>query len=228
MDGATLFRTCLNPKCGEQFEVHNRNGQQMYCSVKCRKRHYGNKYRKSEHEETLSCERCGTEFAFNKTRKRFCSQRCRTDSYLEKITANDCSVYGCAKPQSRKKLCAMHYDRLYSKGDVGIPVRIRSEKLQIGDKRLTNTGYVEIRVDKSDRCPKGYQLEHRFVMEQHLGRELFPGENVHHINGDRSDNRLDNLELWSTAQPSGQRVSDKISWAIDFLGKYGYRALPNN
>ncbi len=54
--------------------------------------------------------------------------------------------------------------------------------------------YVVIRVD-------GKQVrEHRFVVEQHLGRKLTKNEHIHHINGNPQDNRLENLQVLSNSE----------------------------
>jgi len=59
-----------------------------------------------------------------------------------------------------------------------------------GGKEITKAGYVRLWISRDERV-----LEHRRLMENHLGRKLNRDEVVHHINGNNSDNRLANLQL---------------------------------
>lgn len=71
----------------------------------------------------------------------------------------------------------------------------------------------------------GMILEHRYAMSQHLGRPLLSTETVHHINGDKLDNSIDNLELWVSNHPSGQRIEDVVEFAVSILTQYAPEKL---
>ena len=98
----------------------------------------------------------------------------------------------------------------------------RKGSRSLGDTRVSREGYVLTWVGPAHPMSQkdGWVAEHRLVMAEHLGRPLLSTENVHHVNGVRSDNRLENLELWSRSQPAGQRVVDLVAWAREILATY--------
>ncbi len=90
-----------------------------------------------------------------------------------------------------------------------------------GGKYKYRNGYVFVRAaDHPNTDSRGYVLEHVLVMSEHLGRKLRSDEQVHHKNGIRDDNRLCNLELWSTHHPIGCRVSDLLTYAKEIIKTY--------
>ena len=121
-----------------------------------------------------------------------------------------CSVEICGKPHKGLGYCLGHLQRLHKHGTV-----IEDKPLTPAYKPVKDAnGYMVYK--KNNKTVK----VHREVMEEHLGRPLLSHESVHHKNGIRDDNRIENLELWSTSQPYGQRVEDKVKWAFEILDTY--------
>lgn len=120
-----------------------------------------------------------------------------------------CSFSECDGTHQARNLCRGHYEQ-WKRGKVLTKINPRRKN---GEGSRVD-GYV-----LKSKNGKRYG-EHRIVMEGILGRDLLPNENVHHVNGIRDDNRPENLELWVTSQPSGQRVIDLIAWAKEILERY--------
>lgn len=96
---------------------------------------------------------------------------------------------------------------------------------------MSGSGYRMVYVGrgKPGTTKGGYAYEHRVVMERHLGRPLKKGERVHHVNGVKTDNRVENLEVLTHAehmrehhtQPDGihPRIRQHQSWAIALVSR---------
>lgn len=154
------------------------------------------------------CEACGKEFyvtKYNASRKH-CSFECR------KSHSKEFSCHQCGKSFVRSP---SQWTRGQIKGFCSKECRHEWMRAQPPKANKHSCGY------KIKNSFGKQKKEHRMVMESYLGRPLTSDETVHHKNGDRGDNRIENLELWDKSQPYGQRVVDKICYAQEILSQYG-------
>lgn len=136
-----------------------------------------------------------------------------------------CSVEECPRPHKAKGFCAAHYKRFLAFGD---PQADRPIGTVDGTGSISH-GYRHIPVPAELRPLVGGATsvgEHRLIMALHLGRPLLSDETVHHRNRNRLDNRIENLELWTTAHPKGGRVEDVLLFCIEMLSRYAGEITP--
>jgi IMP dehydrogenase len=138
--------------------------------------------------------------------ERYVRSRGGNGQFLGK-TRRTCDITGCSEEHYGQGLCHKHYVRKRRGQDVEEDPETKGW--------VTAGGYREFLVDGH------FKKEHRMVMEKILGRDLLPQETVHHKNGNKLDNRPENLELWSGNHSSGQNVKDLLAWAHELIALYG-------
>lgn len=204
-------RTC--PHCREPLPP-DAHWRRKFCSDSCGWRY---RYRNGPPCSVAGCDGIATQRGMCQTHYSRAQRGADVTAPLKRRRpwGQTCEVPGCAEPNKESGLCGSHAARLRTHGDVLADVPLRKLGPR-GQGSIDSNGYRSVAGRK----------QHRVVMEANLGRQLRDDETVHHINGDRLDNRPENLELWIVRrQPPGQRVADRVADAIEILERYAPEAL---
>lgn len=154
----------------------------------------------------MKCFSCGLEIeVFKKIHPERICKKCRSKIHWD-----------TNKNREKKRINSREAYRAKKGIPLDAPIKYRKQ----GTGTISKRGYHSLGIKRDGKCTSVGM--HRLVMESHIGRPLKKGETVHHINGVRNDNRIENLELWYKSHPPGARLDDKIKWAKEFLEEYGY------
>jgi hypothetical protein len=133
-----------------------------------------------------------------------------------RCVVRECAICGeefVQNPYHNKQpTCSRTCGHKYSVKSMGRCHQIGEQSKRWKGGRFLHRGYVFVidpRVPHVPRQRRKYIQEHRLIMEQQLGRALYPGELVHHKNGVKNDNRPENLELWFKGHPAGARTEER-------------------
>lgn len=232
--------TCLT--CGTQGECWP-SQRRRFCSQKCRSRYVASEDGwkppvKPKTGVTEPCRVCGTpvyrkQHQIKSGKGITCSRNCANE-YLAR-EAVSCTCERCGKQyRISKSRAGWRKTRWCSKAcERDARLKRPLDRMHNGrPARLDHHGYIRIYEPTDPRSDKGgWVFEHRYVVEQSLGRTLSRNEAVHHINGIKHDNRLENLQVMDAiehARLSGRDWRDSIKQRDDRLAEYEKRFGPLN
>ena len=235
-------RSCLH--CSTVFRVTRKSQtDKKYCGSACYRAYEAIHGRPSDIQLIeFSCAKCGKPFhkqpgelaAYRKAHGKdplYCSRACGWEG-KRKLFGQPCVMCGNPVPVAwtegkegrtprttgrRNKLCSSECRKAFKLAE---HERLRPLEERQVSVQITKQGYVRLRFPNKHGVKGREVLEHRYVMEQALGRELRPEETVHHKNGQRDCNTLDNLDLRSGNHGPGGDVPAMIRWAHEFIALY--------
>jgi hypothetical protein len=233
-----IEKTCEH--CGNTFKVQPKYAYRKYCGTVCHRAHETEHGRPASRVPPIefTCLECGGPFfmensyvtAYEKKhgkRPMYCSMPCsaagrrKSADEKHKTTCKNCGVEfyrsrrkGSGTIYNTQMLCSRECKNAW----VSKAYREKHGTPEIT--RRIKRNYVYLRFPATAERDAYEILEHRYVMSKIIGRDLLPEETVHHINGDGHDNRPENLELFSSNHGPGQRVVDKVQFAIEILTLY--------
>ena len=198
---------CVGNACGARASYRRQHGLPIADAAQPPRR----SKRRHGPRVTLTCAGCGEPFEVTPSDARAGRKYHSRECFYRHVASEDIPriCEQCSKPFMARRAYVARGQGQFCGRECAV------EAKRLPTPRVNKSGYLY----QSKRGTRE-TLVHRQVFEVMRGEPFQPGETVHHLNGIRTDNRPENLELWLSSHPSGQRIEDHVAWAREILLRY--------